>query len=203
MESGVQRQSGSRRRPPADLAERSLPLVDFVGPLLYRAHRDRHHPVYFNERTGRFLAPGGTLYLGTSDLASFSEAFDHEFQRLAQVLVISESVLAQSCLCPVRLVHPIRLVDLTTGPALRSLDADSGILGGPHEDAQAWARALWDHPARPDGLHYRCRSAPELSAVALFARAASALSANCVENVLRQGDRLERILDYFRCALIP
>jgi hypothetical protein len=193
----------SYRDPPSDFSSRSLPMINFDGSVTYRGHALIHHPIHFNSGSGRFAVPDGTLSLGYDDRASFSEAFDHQFKTIGGLVVVSESVLQQSCLCPVELLRPVRLVDVTSGPALRKLGADAAIGDGTHLSSQEWSLAIWNHPEQPDGLLYRCRSAPELLSIALFARASSAVRGTCSENFLRVPARLEMLVDYFQCALIP
>jgi hypothetical protein len=107
-------------------------------------------------------------------------------------------------LCVVTATRPLRLVDLTTGPALRRLSptTDSRISTGTHAVSQRWAAAFWNHPARPDGILYPCRRAPELHSVALFDRVQPHLVANCASNILRDRDALVAIVDHYDCALI-
>jgi hypothetical protein len=120
-------------------------------------------------------------------------------------LVVSESLLRQSCLCSVSATRTLRLVDLTTGAALKRLSphADNRVCDGPHAVSQRWAFALWSHPAQPDGLLYRSRNSPNHYSVALFDRVASVIVAECKLNLLRDRARIARILDHFECGLIP
>lgn len=200
---------GPYPEPPDDLDRRRLPLRVVPDPVWYRGHRKTHAPLHFNRGRGRFGPPDGvafgTLYLGEDEYAAFIEAFSQGIESTPLGLFASESLLRQSCLCIVRSRRPVRLVDLTTGAALKQLaaSADSRIGDGPHSLSQRWAAAFWNHPERPDGLLYRSRNAPDHLAVALFDRAADALTADCGTNLLTDRHRLGRLLDHFGCALIP
>jgi hypothetical protein len=186
-----------------------LPLVTLLGMSLFRGHSRRHDPLHFNRRAGRFAPPDGqsfgTLYLGADEHAAFVEAFSHGLGSTPLGLFISSSLLQKSCLCSVTVTRPLRLVDLTSGAALKRLaaEADSRIGDGPHPISQRWAAALWSHPEQPDGLLYLTRNAPDHRSIALFDRAAGALVTDCATNLLANPERLGRILDHFGFALIP
>jgi hypothetical protein len=188
--------------PPADLAKRELPVYEIVEPRLFRSHRSHHGAIFFNRTHGRWADPlgaFGTLYLGERDYCSFAEAFiQGSHQRL-----VSESLLQESCLCPITAARPLKLVDLTNGPGLMRVGVDNRICDGPHDIAQRWARAFWSHPSQPDGLYYRSRNAPEFCSVALFDRVELLLYDHCSENFLKSPSELARLLNYFGCALIP
>ncbi|GAC1400252.1 MAG: hypothetical protein NVSMB65_18110 [Chloroflexota bacterium] len=166
--------------PPADLATRALPLVhlDRSGS---RIHACAHAALYFNRQpVARFNAPDGaygTLYLG-SDLAScFVEAFGRLTTAAGTtVRSVSQAQLMAACLTEVATLRSLALVDLS-GPGLRRLDADARLVAGDHAQAQLWGRALWAHPAQPDGLLFPARHDPSLLSAALFERAAAALRA--------------------------
>ncbi len=169
---------------------------------MFRGHRSRYGAVFFNREYGRWADPAGgfgAMYLGAADYCSFAEAF---VQGTSQRFV-SQSLLDASCLCPVVASRSLQLVDLTAGPQLMSIGADNRICDGPHDVSQRWARALWEHPARPDGLYYRSRNAPEFCSIALFDRVETLLQSNGSQNVLVSPDDLGRLLDYFGCALLP
>lgn len=200
---------GAYPEPPGDLAERRLPLREIVEPAWYRGHPRAYGPLHFNRTAGRFAPPDGqvfgTLYIGEDEFSAFIEAFNQGMGSTPLGLFISESLLASRCLCLVTATRPLRLVDLTSGAALKrlSIDADSRIGDGPHAISQRWAAALWSHPNQPDGLMYLSRNAPDHRSIALFDRAANALVAPCAENLLLDPRRLGAILEHFGCALLP
>lgn len=200
---------GAIAEPPSDLADRPLPLQIVSNPVWFRGHRQIHNPIYFNSTSSRFAAPDGqsfgTMYVGENEFAAFIEAFSQSLGSSLLGLFISESLLASRCLCRVTTSQSLRLVDLTSGAALKRLaaNADGRISDGPHAVSQRWAAALWSHPDQPDGLIYRSRNAPDHRSIALFDRAAPALVVPCTENLLRDPQRLNAILEHFGCALIP
>ncbi|CAN5605816.1 RES family NAD+ phosphorylase [soil metagenome] len=179
-----------------------MPLLELDSPQMYRGHKSRHSAIFFNKIHGRWADPQGdfgTMYLGETHFCSFAEAFIQG----ASNRFASQSLLAASCLCPVLTDRPLVLVDLTTGPNLMQIGADNRVCDGPHDVSQRWARALWSHPQQPDGLYYRSRNAPEFFSIALFDRVQPALREDCSRNLLADPASSSRLLDYFRCALLP
>ena len=70
--------------------------------------------------------------------------------------------------------------------------------------ARRWAHALWSHPVQPDGLLYLARHDPSRQAVAIFDRAASAVSAMPGPSLIDPANAalLGPILDTYRFDLI-
>jgi hypothetical protein len=195
--------------PPPDLAQRRLPIAVHAGAPLYRNHKRQRSPLYFNRAVGRFAPPDdeafGVLYLGEDEYAAFIKGFSQGVGSSPLGLFISQGLLHQNCLCVVGVGRSLRLVDLTSGAALKRLaaNADSRIGDGPHAISRRWAAALWAHSDQPDGLIYLARNAPDHRSIALFDRAADAVAADCAENLLLDPARLGRILEHFGCAVIP
>lgn len=191
--------------PPDDLPLRPLPVTEISEPL-YRGHRKHRQPVYFNASNGRFAPPDGesygVMYVGLTAACSFIEMFDFDAD---PGFGISAEVVAQSCLCVVTVRRRLRVVDLTAGPSLKRLSprADNRLSDGSHAVSQRWAAAFWAHPDAVDGILYRARNAPELSAVALFDRVAEDLAADCTTNLFHDSRALADLLDYFDCPLLP
>lgn len=196
---------GPEPEPSDDLAERQLPLRTFDEPIWYRGHTRKNPPLHFNRENGRFCTPEGTLYLGTDPKDAFLEAFAQYLGSDPRRYIVSQGLLDRSCLCVVTARRPFRLVDLTAGHLLRrwSAMADARISVGTHAMSQRWARALWSHPDRPDGILYPCRRASELQSIALFARVQPDLIAECHPDLPRDPGQLVAILDHYACALVP
>lgn len=194
--------------PPPDFAERGLPIREFAARPWYRGHKVTRDPIHFNRANGRFAAPDGesfgTLYLDADPNCSFIEMFALAIQPAARVAILTEHFVRQSCICEVTTTRPLRVVDLTTGSALRRLSprADNRISDGDHVVSQRWASAIWAHPSRPDGIYYRSRNAPDRFAVALFDRTEPILIARGSPNLLQDAHLLGSLLDEFDCALI-
>jgi RES domain len=173
------------------------------GPL-HRVHRAARTPLFFG-KTGenRFDDPAhvfGVLYAGESEACAFIETFaeplDVPFVTLAQLGARKLSVI--------EVTEPLRLVSLV-GADLRRLGADARLFAGDHTVAQAWARALHEHPARPDGLRYPARHDPGELAVAVFDRAKAKLRARVAKHTLadpRAQKLVARLLDKYGLGLV-
>jgi hypothetical protein len=194
---------GPHPLPPDDLRDRDLPIVPIAGPL-HRVHRATRAPLFFG-KTGenRFDDPAhafGVLYVGESEACAFIETFgeplDAPFVTVAQ--------LTGRKLSTVEVLEPLRLVSLAGGD-LRRIGADARLFAADHEVAQAWARALHDHPSRPDGLRYPARHDPGELAVGVFDRAKPRLQARVAEHTLGDPEAqklVARLLDKYGLGLV-
>jgi hypothetical protein len=138
----------------------------------------------------------GVCYLGVSREAAFAESF----LRRPGVRLLSRATFDARLLAEVEAVRALRLVALH-GPGLAALGATAAVAHGPHAAARAWARALWAHPARPDGIAYRCRHDDDECAAALFDRADAALAVRGARPVRADRAWFGRTLDRYRVAL--
>jgi hypothetical protein len=151
------------------MAARALTLRAWKGPF-YRVHRVALDPLFFGKTgSNRFDAPAGefgVLYMAQHPRGAFVETFGHETgMRLLAARELEERSLAE-----LRTTRPLALVDLT-GKGLARIGADGRLLDGDYVAAQAWAKALHDHPRRPDGIAYRSRHDPSQVCAAVFERA--------------------------------
>jgi len=178
----------------------------FNGPW-FRSFDHRYDPVYFGRRAAnRFDAPAGefgTCYLARDCHGAFIETFGHE----TGVRAVTERELAARSVARIVLAKPatpLRLVDLR-GEGLARMGADNALATG-HDLALArrWAKALHDHPRRPDGIAYRARHDPARTSVALFERAASKIRVQAVTPWLRPTPhpQLADILNHYDFGLI-
>jgi hypothetical protein len=164
--------------PPADLAIRALPIhVTPVGIRLARIHSTARDPLFFgpapgSRPRGRWDAPAGEFgvcYLAEAPHVAFAETFLRE---PSATLVQTEDLAVRS-LAEVEVGRDLRLVALH-GAGLRRVGATAAVCTGPYTVSRAWALALHDHPAQPDGIRYRARHDDDGFAIALFDRAADA-----------------------------
>lgn len=184
--------------PPADVAQWTLPLLTMPPMTMYRGHAARHAAAHFNQHNGRWTSPDGsfgTLYVAEQVECAFIEAFAHHVAITAGRPWMLSERLRTACLCELKSMVPLRVVDLTHGAALTSLAADVRVTHGPHALSRQWAQALHAHPAAPDGIRYRSRRAPEQACLALFDRVAGAIQTDCTTNLLQDAARLGAMLD--------
>ncbi len=103
----------------------------------------------------------------------------------------------------VRNIHDLSLVDLTA-EGLTVLDADNRLLTGDYTIAQQWAKALQDHPKKPDGIYYRSRHDASRFCFALFQLKTSS-TLEIINTYDFLGDeykyRLAKILDKYQYGL--
>ena len=150
-------------------------MVRLSGPWV-RFHWTVHDPLFFGKTgSSRFddpLGRYGVLYAADNSDGAFIETFG----RSPGLNVVSRRQLADRSVALIDATRPLRLVDLT-GPGLAHIGATGSLASGPHPVAQAWSRALWGHPSRPEGLLFRARHDPSCLTVAIFSRAARAIRA--------------------------
>lgn len=160
--------------PPADLASRSLPLLQWESrTTVVRVHRRIHGPIHFSPGPdkpplGRFDSASGrfgVLYAAQA----FEGAFVETLVRNPARALISLAEIEARALSIITIQGEMQLVDLT-GPGLSQLGLDARFLSGPYDPCGAWADALHDHPSQPGGIVYPSRFDPSQLCVALFAR---------------------------------
>lgn len=167
------RRIGALSPPPASLAYQDLPILAYRDTLV-RIHRIDLNPAFWG-KTGqnRFDAPAGefgVLYTATDRHAAFIETYGDALDR-----TVTSSSLSVRGWARVEPTRDLRLVDLS-GPGLVRIGADERLCSGEHNVAQDWSLALWQHRASADGLYYRARHDPSRMSVALFDRAATAVT---------------------------
>jgi RES domain len=154
--------------PPADLFERTLPLLHMQDSW-YRIHRSAHNPLYYGQSArNRFNASNkeyGVMYVALNPDGAFIETFGSE----TGVRIVSKSELSSRSISILASQHPLNLVDIT-GPGLAHLGADGRLCTGDHKLAQRWAMALWEHPAQVDGIYYRARHDLSQTCASIFDR---------------------------------
>ncbi len=149
-------------------------------------------PRRFDDPQGVF----GICYLA----ASLEGAFAETCLRAVGATIVSYAYLAERSVTTLANVRPLRLVS-PHGPGLAAIGATSAVSGGPHAAAQAWSRALHDHADEPDGLSYRANHDNGELCIALFDRAADAVSVRASEPLTADRDRLADLLERYTAAL--
>ncbi len=197
--------TGAAAPPPPDLATRELPLsVLPAGSLLARIHRSEHGPVFFgpgpgrppthrfDSATGRF----GVLYLGLTWEAAFAETL---LRTPARRLVAEADIAARALtmLSPTRGLTAVAAL----GPGLSTLGTDAALSTGPYAPCGLWADALFDHPARPDGILYASRHDPSLTCLALFDRDDPGLTVQATTPLPDMATEIGALLDRYGKAL--
>jgi hypothetical protein len=189
--------------PPADLNSRELLIREVEGPL-FRIHRSSYDPLHFGRAARyRFDAPAGefgVLYCAEDEWGAFIETFGQS----TGVSTVSVNSLTANPLARVALSRPLRVVDFAASGGLTRVGADARLCSGPHDLARRWSLAIWRHPAQADGIAYGCRHDPPRVGLAVFDRAADAVSAESVGPLILPEHQvlLGRILDTYKFGLI-
>lgn len=194
---------GEHPPPPRDLHART-PLFHTSAGAWVRMCRVGHDPLRFSTgNVSRFNDPAGdfgVLYVA-EDLGG---AFIETFGRQLDTRSVTSTALAARAAWRVDAGEPLRFVDLASPGGLARLSADNRLTSGGFAVAHRWARALWQHPSRPDGIYYRLRHDPARCGCAVFDRDGSRLRATALGTLWDPSHRRElgKLLDEFAFALI-
>jgi RES domain len=169
--------------PPADLARRRPRLRTLpAGTRLHRFHtkeRDgrRLAPAYFDRGLGgRLNAPDGSygvLYVALSAAGAFAETF----LRTPGRTLLDPELVAAKAYAELALTRDLAALELH-GPGAAAIGATAELTHGPppYGLPQSWSHALHGHPCAADALAYRARHNDDEVCLAVFERAAAALS---------------------------
>ena len=187
--------------PPGDFAGRTLPLETLgAGTRLTRIHRSDLGALFFGATGGnRFDDPArryGVCYLAMTAEGAFAETC----LRAVGARFVAMSFLEARSFATIEAVAPLRLVSLH-GPGLARLGATGAVTSGPHGTAQAWSRAIHDHPASPDGIVYRSNHDNGEFCVALFERARDRLKEAGSRPVMGDRAGLAELLARYKVGL--
>ena len=132
-------------------------------------------------------------------------AFIETFGHATGVRFVTTAELGRPGLAGVTPARAFRLVDLR-GHGLASMGADAALASGLDYDlSRRWARAIHDHPRKPDGILYRARHDPSRTCAAIFDRAESVLAPSTLGTPWDDAHRrlLGDILETYGFGLIP
>jgi hypothetical protein len=117
---------------------------------------------------------------------------------------VSATTLALHGLADVTCHTPLQCVDLT-GERLAAVGADASIATGPWRTSRRWSRALFTHPAEPDGLLYRCRRDPSSVALAIHERAGPKITVTPLGGLSepQHARLLARVVERYHLAVVP
>lgn len=198
---------GPLHDPSSDFPAIRLPLKTFDRDW-YRVYRCAYGPIFFGRMvTYRFDAPEGefgVLYMAQSHEAAFIETLGGVTRNAAVRNTLQRDDLGQRCWAVIRAARPLRLVDLTAR-GLARISADERLCAGDYDVSRRWAKAIYMHPQRPDGIYYRAyraRHDPSQHSVALFDRATRDVAARLDGSLLTDAALLARLLDRYGIDMI-
>ena len=113
--------------------------------------------------------------VGSCLLRSYG-AFAETFLRQPGRTLIDTGLLRRKAYVRLEITADLTLIRLA-GPSLAILGATAEVVHGglPYDAPQAWSKALFDHPLRPDGIAYYARHDDEGLCYAIFDRARRSL----------------------------
>lgn len=197
---------GEHPEPPSDLATRDPLLAEMpVGFILSRLHAKGKTPLFFGRTRGnRFDSPDssyGVLYAGLDEHGSFIETYG----QTTGIRTVTESALDGRHLAHLKLLSPMRLIDLSNSGGLARIGADSRLFSGSHAVAQRWSAALRGHPGKPDGILYPARHDAARNACAIYECSLSVFELHAKGSLLenQHSALLGAILDCYGFALTP
>jgi len=190
--------------PPEDLASRRPRLVRLrKGAVLHRFYPAEYEPIFFDSsQLGRFNSPDGSygvLYTAREAYGAFAETFLRQPGRT----LIDAGLLRRKAYARVEIATDLNLIRLA-GPSLAILGATAEVVhsGLPYDAPQAWSRALFEHPLRPEGIAYYARHDDEGLCYAIFDRARGSIREIDRETDLDQ-DWFWRIAQRYKVGLAP
>jgi len=191
----------ARHLPPADFADRELPTeVLPADTRLFRIHASELGAIYFGRGgTQRFDDPEqryGVCYAALSLEGAFAETC----LRQVGARLVARAFLAARSVTKIELTADLQLVRLH-GPGLARMGTTSAVSAGAYDAAQAWSRAIHQHPAAPDGLIFRSNHDNAELCVALFERSRERLEPKVASGLVDDRDRLAALLDRYGMGL--
>lgn len=162
-------------RPPRDLARRQPEIVVLEeGARIERIFTrkngpTRFAPIFFDKGDGGRLNDPDGNYGVRYGAAELSGAFAETFLREPGRALLPLDLIESKARATLRATRPLRLIALM-GAGLARVGATAEVTHGglPYRVAQAWSKALWRHPERPDGIAYRARHDDDAVCFALF-----------------------------------
>ncbi|MEQ8965520.1 MAG: RES family NAD+ phosphorylase [Azospirillaceae bacterium] len=190
---------------------------EIVSNTYYRISLNRYAgtPLGFREEAAsRFSDPridaGGVglgtyamVYAASDHTTAFAETVlgnDHEFRSGPLTLDETADIRAH-VVFEIVAEDPLLLVDMTDLGALRLGMPTDALRASAHGPARAWALAIHDHPARPDGIAYPSRLTNRPT-IAVFDRALEKLDAVATTPLADHSD-LSGVLDALEFVLAP
>jgi len=190
--------------PPPDIAQREPIIHDHRGPMA-RIRKSIHTTLRFGRaKYYRFDAPQsefGTLYVADDLVGALLETRHQQDSNHRPV--ISHQWLGERSLVTVTFQRPLHLIDISDSPGLLAIGADNRLSTGPRRVAQLWARALWNHLAKPDGIWYLARNAPRNTVAVLFEDRCGPDVTLAAPISLAQHPELPSSLNRLRIGLVP
>ena len=188
--------------PPDDFNDKLLPTSEYTQPW-YRLNPVGYESAIYFDRSGkgRFDSPQagyGILYAGKNQRGAFIETMG----RNLGIRTVSEVALKQRNLFKIMSDRPLVIVDIW-GVSLTKLGVDARISSGSYRVSRAWAKAIYEHPQKADGICYHSRHDDTEICCGLFERTETILTEENLGNLVEQNPQLlAQILKHYDYSLI-
>jgi hypothetical protein len=185
--------------PPDNFQSKLLPIKEY-SQSWYRLNPANFDSAIYFDRSGkgRFDSGYGILYGGQNERGAFIETFG----RNLGIRTVSQIALQQRNLFEITSDRPLKIVDIW-GANLSKLGMDSRISSGDYEVSRAWAKAIYQHPQKVDGICYHSRHDDTEICCGLFEGTESILRAKNLGNLIDSNPRLlAKILNHNDYSLI-
>jgi hypothetical protein len=178
---------------PAGEVWRRLYETRFPNPLGWRPGLSR-----FSDPIGRVF---GLVYLGSSAKVAFVETLLRDAaDGRGEDCVLEIAEIEKRSLASIRMIEPLRLVDLTGDGPLR-MGVPSDVVGARDQAlARRWSVSFYGHPDLPDGVYYPSRL-NEQRCIAIYDRALPKLETIDAPRLLDCPVELATILNDLEIAL--
>ncbi|ACK72844.1 RES domain protein [Gloeothece citriformis PCC 7424] len=187
--------------PPADFFSRTLPVIQTSGPW-FRLNPVQYSSAIYFDRSGKGRFDGenqgyGIFYGGEDENAVFIECYG----RVHGAVGVAEKDLKQRNLFSITADRELTIVDLSSNNLVK-IGADARLCSGAYVIARQWAKAIWEHPLKVDGLRYRSRHDDACFCYGLFDRVKDNLQEENLGNLIDHHPLLlSKILDRYDYAL--
>lgn len=188
--------------PPDDFNDKLLPTSEYTQPW-YRLNPVGYESAIYFDRSGkgRFDSPQagyGILYAGKNQRGAFIETMG----RNLGIRTVSEVALKQRNLFKITSDRPLVIVDIW-GVSLTKLGVDARISSGSYRVSRAWAKAIYEHPQKVDGICYHSRHDDTEICCGLFEGTATVLTEENLGNLVEQNPQLlAQMLKHYDYSLI-
>ena len=142
-------------------------MSEAVGPW-FRVHQTTKGPIYFGRGgLNRWDCPDksyGVMYAAESWQGAFMESVLHD----PKTKILLESELAKRSIAAISTSLDLRLIDLSAGETLRTLEITETETQGTYGESQAISKAVYSAGWKVHGIRYASRLDPALRCLALF-----------------------------------
>lgn len=187
--------------PPPDFHNFTLPIRE-IQTSWYRLNPEGYSSALFFDKSGNGRFDGqnqgyGILYLGDNIQTTFIECFGRQHGAKA----VAEADLRKRILFEIKSTQKLKIVDLW-GSGLVKIGADGRLTSGNYLIARQWAKAIFTHPMKVDGICYYSRHDNNCFCYGLFDRSQKFLVefnlGNLIDNYPQE---LADILDHYDYGL--